>query len=218
MNCNTEQKEVGGKDLLLKACKDFTAATTDNSESITITAHGAKVGDIVAFKEVGALTVFDVGIFYYVKEIVDANNLKLSLNKSGAAIEADATEASLDVAVFRGVGGVRSKSKSFNAEAIDITSEDSNEWKKTLDQAGMRSLSMSVEGVVTNSDNYNTVEDNAHANKLQCLLFINTKVGKLVECCFKVTSIETTGPHDAEATFNMSFESAGEPTFATIGV
>ena len=214
--CNTAQKEMGGKELLLKACVDATAATTSSSTSITSTDHGLKVGDIVKFAEVGAITSVNTTTFYYVKEIVDANTFKVSATKSGAAISMDATEASLDILLFKSTGGLRSKSISMSADGVDITNEESDEWKVMLDKAGMRSFEISGSGVYNNYPVFQTLVTKFLNNELTCLMFIEVKTGRLYEGCFKLTSLEISGDYDAESNYSISAASSGAITIATI--
>lgn len=210
MGCNLAQNEVGGKDLILKACVDFTAATANASTSVTITGHGAKVGDILIFKEIGTLTAVVLNQPYYVKEIVDANTIRISATPAGTAISMDAVEASLDVEMFKALGGIRSKSFAFNFGAIDITNQDSDEWTSILDQAGIRNCSVSGSGVYTNQQLFQSVFDDALDNKLKCLMLIEVKTAVLFYGCFKVTSVEVSGDYDAEGNFSLSAESSGE--------
>ncbi len=215
-SCNTEQKEMGGKDLLLKACVEKTGATANASENLTISAHAAKVGDIVKFKEVGANTVINTTSFYYVKEIVSSTVIKISATRSGAAIAFDAVEASLDLDLFTSTGGLRSKSMSFSAEGIDITNEDSDQWKVMLDKAGIRSMEISGSGVYNNHDVFQSLVTKFLANELTCLMFIEVKTGRIYEGCFKLTSLEVSGDHDAESNYSISAASSGKINTAVI--
>lgn len=216
MNCNTDQKEIGGKQLLLKACVEAILGFTSTSANITLTAHGLKVGDIVGFKTVDTLTVVELGKFYYVKQIVDADTFTISKTPSSAALVANASEADIQAVLFKPVGGIRSKSVDESYEGIDITNEDSDEWKTLLDQAGIRSIAISGDGVYTNSEMFKTVQDNARLNKLQCLMIVDFKTLRLIEGCFKVTAIGRSGGHDGEASFSITAESSGTPTFFTL--
>ena len=214
--CNTAQNEMGGKELLLKACVDAVAATTNTSATITSTAHGLKVGDIVKFVEVGAITTVDTDTYYYVNAILSANTFTVSATRSGAAIVMDATEASLDILLFKSTGGLRSKSLSFSAEGVDITNEESDEWKVMLDKAGMRSLEISGSGVYNNYPVFQTLVDKFLANELTCLMFVEVKTGKLYEGCFKLTSLEISGDYDAESNYSISAASSGPVNIAVI--
>lgn len=214
--CNTTQNEMGGKELLLKACVEVSVATTSSSDNLTITAHGAKVGDIVKFGAVGSNTVINTTTFYYVKTIVDANTIEISATRSGAAIVMDATAAALDADLFKSTGGLRSKSISFSAEGIDITNEDSDEWKVMLDLAGIRSLEISGSGVYNNYEVFQSLVSKFLANQLTCLMFVEVKTGRLYEGCFKLTSLEISGDYDAESSYSISAASSGPVTTAVI--
>lgn len=208
--CNTAQNEVGGKDLLLKKCKEFTAiATTATDAEITVTAHGAKVGDIVLFSAVGGNTVINTEDFYIVREIVDANTITIKATPTGAAIVMDATSAVLEALVFRNLGGLRSKEFGLSSEAVDITNVDSDEWSSMLDGAGIRSASMSGSGVWTNELVFQEFFGDFLANRLTCLALVDAKSGRVYEGCFKITELSVSGDYDAEGTYSVSAESSG---------
>lgn len=210
--CNTTQNEVGGKDLFLKKCVEMTAATTNTSASVAITNHLAKVGDLIKFKEVGALTNVTLTDYYFVKTVVNANTIEISATPGGAAITMDASEANLDVDVFRNVGGIRGKSLSLASEGIDITNQDSDQWRTLLDGAGIRSGEISGDGVYTNEDMAKQVEDDFLANLLTCLAIVEAKSGRVYVGCFKVTSLELGGSYDGEGTLSISASSSGPVT------
>jgi len=212
MSCNVTQNEVGGKDLLLKVCKDVTVKTVDLSAELEVTAHGLKVGDLFKFKAIGALTVVDLATIYFVVEIVSANKFKIAATVGGAALIMDESEASLAAEAFINVGGIRSKSVSLASEAVDITSQDSDEWKTMLDGAGLRSGSISGSGVYTNAVAFGLVEDAFLANALLCLAFADVKGSKIIAGCYKVTSLEYSGDYNAEGNFSISAESSGALT------
>ena len=208
-SCNTTQNEVGGKELLLKACQTVEIATTDESTDIDLEAHGLKVGDIVSFNDIGTLTVVALNTFYFVVGVTD-DTFEISATRGGTAIEMDATEAELEVNAFKTLGGLRSKTFAFNSETIEITSLDSDEWKKLLDGAGIRSFSVSGSGVYTNEQVFQYVFSQARANNLTCLMFIDVKASRIFEGCFKITSLEVSGEYNAEASYSISAESSGQ--------
>lgn len=211
--CNTAQNEVGGKDLILKKCKEFTAVSTTNTSSdITVTAHGAKVGDIVKFTAVGALTVVNVDDFYLVHTVVDANTIKVKATPAGAALVMDATSAVVELLLFRNLGGLRSKEFSMSSEAVDITNVDSQEWKSMLDGAGVRSASMSGSGVWTNEAVFQEFFQDFLNNRLTCLALIDVKSGRIYEGCFKISELTVSGDYDAEGSYSVSAESSGPVT------
>lgn len=212
-NCNGPQNETGGKSLFIKKCTAVLGDTTATSNDLEITAHGAKVGDIVKFKTIGANTVISTALYYFVTAVVDANNIEISATPGGTAIVMDDTEANVEIDLFRSVGGIRSKSLSFSSEGIDITSQDSDEWSTMLDQAGIRSVEFSGDGIYSNEAVAKAVEDDAIANMLACLAIVDVKAGRVYAGCFKITSIELGGSYDGEGTFSLSASSSGPVDF-----
>jgi TP901-1 family phage major tail protein len=213
MGCNTEQNEVGGKQLLLKVCQDAkTGSVSSGDTTLTITAHGAIVGDIARFLDVGTNGNVNTDDFYFVKTVEDANGIQISATRGGSAINFTAAEAALSVEIFKSLGGLRSKSMSFSSESIDITSQDSDEWNKILDGAGIRSFEFSGGGVYTNEEVFQDMRERAMANELVCLMVIDVKANRIYEGCFKVTSLEISGDYDSESSYSMSATSSGEVT------
>lgn len=211
--CNTTQNEVGGKDLILKKCKEFTAiGSTDLSADLVVTAHGAKVGDIVKFTAVDDLLVINTNDFYLVHTVVDANTIKVKATPAGAAIIMDETSAIIEALIFRNLGGLRSKEFSLSSEAVDITNVDSDEWKSMLDGAGVRSASMSGSGVWTNEVVFQEFFQDFLNNLLTCLALIDVKSGRIYEGCFKITELSVSGDYDAEGSYSVSAESSGPVT------
>lgn len=210
MSCNTNQKEVGGKDLILKKCKEFlNIGATNTSASLTVTGHGAKVGDIVKFKTVGALTVVNINDYYAVVEVVDANTIKIAASPGGTALIMDATDATADIDLFRNLGGLRSKEFAFSSEAVDVTNTDSDEWKSTLDGAGVRSASVSGSGVWTNEEVFQEFFTEFLNNTNTCIMLIDVKSKRLYSGCFKISELSVSGDYDAEGQYSMSAESSG---------
>lgn len=59
---------------------------TDSSTSITISTHGLSVGDVIQFAEVITTTGVSEATNYYVKTVVDTNNITISATSGGTAI------------------------------------------------------------------------------------------------------------------------------------
>lgn len=216
-SCNTQQNEIGGKSLLLKVCLEKTYSTNGTTADINTTAaHKLKVGDVVRFLNVGAATNLVVGQFYYVKTIIDTDTFRVSVNAAGTEIIPDAAITAQKVDTFRSVGGLRAKSFSFSSEGIDITNQESEEWKVMLDGAGIRSLSVSGSGVYTNEEVFQALYNAALTNALICLMFIDVTTFAITSGCMKVTSMEVSGDYDAEGQYSMSAESSGPVAFVTL--
>lgn len=212
MGCNTAQNEVGGKSLILKACTAVASIATDaTTATITKTAHGLSVGDVVSpTGGLGSIVLLTVGAFYYVKTVPTVDTFTISATKSGSAIIPGFVQAAIAMDFYTNVGGVRSKSLSFSADGIDITNHDSDEWKKLLDGAGIRSGAFSGSGVYTNQTLLQALYTRFLANSLTCLMLIEVGTARLYEGCFKITSMEISGDYDGEGAFSISADSAGQ--------
>jgi TP901-1 family phage major tail protein len=126
---------------------------------------------------------------------------------------------------FVAVGGMRSSSITLNDESVDITNKDSKGTRTLLAGAGVNSISISGSGVFTNDTQEQLVRTSFQAQQ-------NTSDGSSSQTpaykdfkftvptlgtytgSFQITSIEYAGEYNGEATYSMSFESAGYVTFA----
>jgi TP901-1 family phage major tail protein len=117
---------------------------------------------------------------------------------------------------FQTVAGLRSTRLSFNAQAVDITSmESQGQWRELLAGAGVRSASVSGSGVFR--------DDAADAQARQ--VFFNGQIPRfqvvvpdfgIIEGPFQITALEYSGTHDGEVSYEMALASAGALTFTAI--
>jgi TP901-1 family phage major tail protein len=123
------------------------------------------------------------------------------------------------------IGGLRSTSITLNDESVDITNKDSLGTRTLLAGAGVNSLSVSGSGVFTDSAaevavrtafaaQQNTSDgSSAQTAAFESFEFIIPNLGTYTGA-FQITSLEYAGEYNGEATYSMSFESAGYITFA----
>jgi TP901-1 family phage major tail protein len=123
------------------------------------------------------------------------------------------------------IGGLRSTSITLNDESVDITNKDSLGTRTLLAGAGVNSLSVSGSGVFTDSAaevavrtafaaQQNTTDgSSAQTAAFESFQFIIPNLGTYTGS-FQITSLEYAGEYNGEATYSMSFESAGYITFA----
>lgn len=115
--------------------------------------------------------------------------------------------------VFTAVGGIRSKSMTLNAEAIDITSQDSDEWRTLLDGAGVKSVSLSGSGVFVDDTVIDQIRTDMVANTMRNCQLIEDASGAKWQGKFKFTSFERSGEYNGEQQWSISMESSGEIEF-----
>jgi len=114
---------------------------------------------------------------------------------------------------FVTIGGMRSKSISLNSETVDVSDSDStNRWRELLAGAGLRSATVTGSGVFKDSAGEEDVRGYFFAGTHEDYQFIVPDFGT-IEGAFQVTAIDYAGEHNGEATYSMTFESAGELTW-----
>ena len=123
------------------------------------------------------------------------------------------------------IGGLRSTSITLNEESVDVTNKDSLGTRTLLAGAGVNSLSVSGSGVFTDSAaevavrtafaaQQNTTDGSTpQTAAFESFEFIIPNLGTYTGD-FQITSLEYAGEYNGEATYSMSFESAGYITFA----
>ena len=117
---------------------------------------------------------------------------------------------------FTTLAGLRASRVSFNAETIDVTSlESQGGWRELLTGAGVRSVSISGSGVFKDAATDERARQlffDGEAPDFQVLI---PDFG-IVQGPFQVASIEYSGNHNGEATYELSLASAGALTFVAI--
>lgn len=124
--------------------------------------------------------------------------LKLDTNGAGA---------------FETVAGLRSRSLSFNAQTVDITNADSTgAWRELLGEAGAKSASLSGAGVFKDATTDASVRELFFAGTIRNWQVIVPDFGT-VEGAFQITSLDYSGEHDGEMTYDLSLASASALSF-----
>jgi len=114
------------------------------------------------------------------------------------------------IGTFVTVGGMRSKAISINSETVDVSDSDSvNKWRELLAGAGLKSATITGSGVFKDSEGEEDVRGYAFDGTINDFQFIVPDFGTM-EGSFQVTSLDYAGEHNGEATYSMTFESAGE--------
>ncbi|MGB7243271.1 MAG: phage major tail protein, TP901-1 family [Sulfitobacter sp.] len=114
---------------------------------------------------------------------------------------------------FTTLAGLRATRVSFNAETIDVTSlESQGGWRELLAGAGVRSVAISGSGVFKDADTDERARQLFFDGEAPDFQIVIPDFG-IVEGPFQVTSIEYSGSHNGEATYELSMASAGALTF-----
>jgi TP901-1 family phage major tail protein len=115
---------------------------------------------------------------------------------------------------FLTVAGLRTRSLSLNAAAIDVTdAESAGRWRELLAGGGVKRAAVAGSGIF---------KDQASDAEIRSLFFAGTiRTWQLVlpdfgtiEGPFQIVALEFSGSHDGEVTFELALESAGALSFA----
>lgn len=127
-------------------------------------------------------------------------------------LKVDATGAG----AFQTVAGLRANALSFNAGSVDVThQESSGAWRELLAGAGLKSANVRGQGIFKDAASDETIRSYFFNGTLREWQVIVPDFG-VIEGLFQITALEFAGRHDAEVTFELALESAGELTFAAV--
>lgn len=114
---------------------------------------------------------------------------------------------------FVTVAGLRSKRIAFNSETVDITDADSaGRWRELLAGAGVQRAAVSGSGIFKDAQSDALIRSRFFAGEISNWQLFVPDFGT-VAGPFQITSLEYTGAHDGEVTFEMALESASAISF-----
>ncbi|MEL6467389.1 MAG: phage major tail protein, TP901-1 family [Pseudomonadota bacterium] len=117
---------------------------------------------------------------------------------------------------FETIAGLRATRVSFNAESVDVTSlESQGGWRELLSGAGVRSANITGAGVFKDEGTDERARQIFFDGETPDFQVIIPDFG-IVEGPFQVTSLEYSGSHNGEATYEVSLASAGALTFTAL--
>lgn len=111
------------------------------------------------------------------------------------------------------VAGLRSKRIAFNSETVDITdAESAGRWRQLLAGCGMQRVSVSGSGLFKDAQSDTEIRTVFFSGAIVPWQLLIPGFGT-VDGPFQITSLEYTGSHDGEVSFEIALESAGELVF-----
>jgi TP901-1 family phage major tail protein len=118
--------------------------------------------------------------------------------------------------LFQTVAGLRATRLSFNAEPVDVTTlESTGGWRELLAGAGVKSAAISGSGIFRDEATDARARSIFWAGETPNFQVVIPDFG-IVEGAFQITSIEYSGSHDGEATYELSMASAGALSFTAV--
>ena len=117
---------------------------------------------------------------------------------------------------FVTVAGLRSKRIAFNAEIVDIThAESADRWRELLAGAGVRRAAISGRGLFKDAASDALVRQAFFDGAVNNCQMVVPDFGSITGL-FQIVSLEFSGEHNGEVTFDIALESAGALAFAAL--
>ena len=114
---------------------------------------------------------------------------------------------------FLTVAGLRTRTLAFNAATVDVTNTESvGQWRELLAGAGVRNARITGNGIFKNAGSDALVRDTFFTGMIRNWQIIVPAMGT-VQGPFQISSLDYAGQYNAEVSFDMTLESAGELTF-----
>lgn len=117
---------------------------------------------------------------------------------------------------FVTMAGLRATRLTFNAGSIDVTStESTGGWRELLDGGGVKSAQIAGSGVFRDAATDARSRQLFFDGVVPTFQVIVPDFG-VVQGAFQITSLEYSGTHDGEATYEIALASAGALTFTPL--
>lgn len=118
--------------------------------------------------------------------------------------------------IFVTIAGLRARSIDFNAATVDIThAESAGEWRELLAGAGVKSAKLSGSGLFKDAASDALMREVCFAGTIRSWQIVIPDFGT-IEGPFQITSLQYSGNHDNELSFDVALESAGALTFTVL--
>ena len=114
---------------------------------------------------------------------------------------------------FTTVAGLRTRRLTFNAETVDVThAESANRWRELLDGAGVKRAAIAGRGLFKDAASDALMRAAFFDGAVKSYQIVIADFGT-VEDAFQITSLEFSGDHNGEVTYELALESTGALTF-----
>ena len=110
------------------------------------------------------------------------------------------------------LGGLRATGFTVNGEDVDVTNKDDEGWQKRLSGAGVRSMSITADGIYQNLASDKFVRRASFDQTIEEFLLVNQD-GDELEMCGQISTYTRSGNHDGAETFEISIQSHGKPDY-----
>ncbi len=110
------------------------------------------------------------------------------------------------------VAGCKTTQMTFNNSPVDITTKDNAPWRTLLDNGGVRSMSISMDGIFTDSAVEESVRADAMGNTINTYNLVLPNADT-ISGSFEITNYQRSGNFDGAETYSFTMESSGTITY-----
>ena len=112
------------------------------------------------------------------------------------------------------LAGVRTRALSVTNDYVDVTTDDDTGWRTLLADPGLRSIEVTIGGIVTDEAVLaDIMAANVAVATLQADLPSSLASPGNLSGDYLISSFETSGDHDGAVEFSVTFMSTGEITY-----
>jgi TP901-1 family phage major tail protein len=104
---------------------------------------------------------------------------------------------------------MRSTGMTINGEQVDVTTKDDGEWRQLLESCGIKSMSITLAGAMTDEAKLNEMIADVVAS-LHSNYQITSDLDDSFEGAFETATFERSGEVGADEQFSVTLESAGD--------
>lgn len=115
---------------------------------------------------------------------------------------------------FVAVTGLRATAIALNGGAVDISNKGSGGWREMLPGAGVKSITISADGVFDSASAQFRALQNALLNDALVQAQIISGAGDSFVGTWSVSSLSRTGNHDAAEMYSITLDSSGLMVYA----
>lgn len=116
---------------------------------------------------------------------------------------------------FYTIGGLRTSKLIINNKIVETTNRESGQWRSLLNNSGLSFVTISGSGIFTDLASEEMVRARAFTGNINNYQFIFAN-GDCLFGPFKIATYERNGNHDAEESYSLTLESAGNLTYTGI--
>ena len=98
-----------------------------------------------------------------------------------------------------------------NNSTVDITSKDDDSWRTLGENFGLKSFSVSVEGIFKDDASFDAVQSSFLGGLIKNYkVILPGTVNQEWTGAFQISSLELSGNHDSEVSYSLTLDGSGE--------